>query len=280
MKKIYIACGCVVVSCVSICCITSKEDGSNVSKDTMVAREYEQLFNDTNQKVQSEEDEKTIVRDNEQIKKCDLIHDSFHEDYYVDDKFNLVDYLEEIDSTIYIDKKKTYSRLFVATDIYTKEDSNLIVLPTDYGNVEFEVESNNENPYDIERCRYLGFWNNIRAYLIEQSKGEGYGYRMILTRNKNDIVTDGYPYVSIDKTLCITRRIDAENEVLGTVEIQKLDNLEIVWGGWSDYSLLPEDIVWESDSTILVKSEVYDTENDYYENKCKGYTYGRITLKK
>lgn len=215
------------------------------------------------------------------IKKSIAIFGSYNEDYYLVDKFKLDNYLEIIDSVMYNKNKLSYSLLFNNSDLYTKKDSNKIILPTNYGSVILKIKSEEENPYDIERYEYMGFWNSINAYLLLRSKGEGYAYTIIYKRFDKDFTSSGHPYVSRDKNKCITCRVDAENIVIGTIEFFRFDqeNKTPQWGGWSDYTLLPIEAVWESDSTALIKAEQYASENDYYEQKVNGYKYGRITIR-
>jgi len=200
--------------------------------------------------------------------------------YHEDTTYNLKKYWQKIDSTTFWNIKKAAVNN-IDTSFLIQPINNILTIPTDIGNISYTTKPLNEYSYEHEEYNYTGYYKRFQAHVVSKSFAEGFGYDLILTSTGKKISLAGFPYLSNDNKLIVTCRIDEENMVLGTIQIYSSNPLKesIMWGGWSDYKLLPTEAVWESDNTILFMADHYPSEEDYFAERNVITTYGRLTIK-
>lgn len=266
----------------ALCIISCKEKSRNTEKDLLEKQDIIEV-------VDSSKENEAMLKsslDNVQIKsEHDIVEDKKlivlggASDYYFENpNCNIIKFLNEIDSILFYNLKSKLGNDF-DTISRVKPNGKVLAILTEGGYVNYKIKPFSDYGYEGEEYKYKGVYKSINAYVVSKRVAEGAGYDFIASSGKT-IGLNGFPYLSNNGKLIFTCRVDAENIVCGFVKIYDVNckSKGILWEGWSDYSLLPIEAVWESDTTVLLKAKQYQSENDYYEQKLSRYIYGRLTI--
>lgn len=197
----------------------------------------------------------------------------------VEPELNLHLFVEDVDSSCFIDAKNL-ERNGVDRNVVVEPAGDELIINTNDGQVIFEIKTFDKFGYEGEEFRYQGYNPSMGVHVVRKDVAEGFGYNLVYDSNNKVARVNGFPSFSSNGRYALTCRIDAENIVVGSVSIYSLwsNKAELQWEAYSDYSMLPIDAVWESDSTILLKLHDYPDENSYYKRKGEKVRYGRLVI--
>lgn len=197
----------------------------------------------------------------------------------VEPELNLHLFVEEVDSSCFFDAKNL-ERNGVDRNVVVEPAGDELIINTNDGQVIFEIKTFDKFGYEGEEFRYQGYNSSMGVHVVRKDVAEGFGYNLVYDSNNKVARVNGFPSFSSNGRYALTCRIDAENIVVGSVSIYSLwsNKAELQWEAYSDYSMLPIDAVWESDSTILLKLHDYPDENSYYKRKGERVRYGRLVI--
>jgi len=254
----------------------TKEDHFEKQVTIVDARNFK--GNDTLLKVTSRT--KLIDKEREVIEGKKIVIVGSDSDYYYENPdYNIKKFLSKIDSVKFYDFKQRLNNKMDTMSLIKSID-NILTVPTNGKAIVYVNKPFSKFGYEGEEYEYKGVFDSLNAHVISRHVAEGFGYDLILASSGKVINLSGFPYLSNKGKLILTCRVDAENIVCGFVKIYSTNPEKegILWGGWSDYTLLPVEAVWESDTTVLLRAEEYKSESDYCEKSIANIIYGRLTI--
>lgn len=269
-----------LVFCALVSCVESENVKQKISTPKEEIPSIETLINKTSIEEKETQGHDSIPKEDylyEGEKKIIFSIDA--EYYYGDSEFNLLKFLTEIDSSEFFDAKGLEINGVDRDAIIEPVEGELIV-NTKAGPVVYEIKTFDEFGYEGNEFWYQGFSSSLGVHIVREDVAEGFGYDLIFDTDKRVLRVNGFPCFSEDGKHVLTYRIEAENEVSGFVKLYGFlaNDTQLLWEAWSDYSMLPIDAVWESDSTILLKLHDYPDENSYYKRKGEKVRYGRLVI--